>query len=313
LPRFLLRRLAFGLVVLWAVGTLVFVLSRVVGDPARLSLPEGSPPEMIEARREELGLTAPAWEQYTAFLKGAVSGDLGESTWVRAPVWELITAALPNTLLLAAVTITASIVVGLTLALWAVASRSKLVDRVIMLMSFASVSLPEFWFGLILISTLAVNAQILPTSGMGDWKHLVLPVITGMIRPTGRLAQTTRRALMESMRMDYCLAALAKGLPRNKVLRRHALPNSLLLVITLVGDELANLLAGVVIIETIFAWPGVGYLTIQAITNRDPFLVVGIVLTVSALVLLMNLAADLLYGAADPRVRAGAMLEPGVA
>jgi peptide/nickel transport system permease protein len=117
---------------------------------------------------------------------------------------------------------------------------------------------------------------------------------------------------MESMRKDYCLAALAKGLPRKTVLRRHALPNSLLLVITLVGDELANLLAGVVIIETIFAWPGVGYLTIQAITNRDPFLVTGIVLIVSALVLLMNLISDLLYGVADPRVRGGALLEPGL-
>jgi peptide/nickel transport system permease protein len=299
-------------VVLWAVGTLVFVLSRVVGDPARLSLPEGSSRELIENKREELGLTAPVLEQYTTFLKGAITGDLGESTWQRIPVTEMIGRALPNTLLLAAVTITASVVVGLSLALLAVASRRKLVDRLIMLLSFASVSLPEFWFGLILISTLAVNVQLFPTSGMGDWKHLVLPVITGMIRPTGRLAQTTRRALMESMRKDYSLAALAKGLPRKTVLRRHALPNSLLLVITLVGDELANLLAGVVIIETIFAWPGVGYLTIQGITNRDPFLVTGIVLTVSALVLLMNLISDLLYGLADPRVRAGAMLEAGL-
>lgn len=281
------------------------MLSRAIGDPARLILPEGATRQDIDALRHELGLTDPILEQYGRFLVNASQGDFGESTWTRLPVMELVIDAVPKTLLLAGITMLLAVVVSLSLAIWAATSKRVLVNRIIMSFSFASVSLPEFWFGLILISFLAVRLSLFPTSGYGTWQHMVLPVLTLMIRPVGRLAHTTRRALMEAMRQDYVLTAHAKGLSRRLVLRRHALRNSMLSVITLAGDELANLVAGAVVVETIFAWPGVGNLTIQAIQQRDPFLVVGIVVVVSALVLLLNLAADILYAFADPRVRMG--------
>lgn len=303
--KLILRRLAFAVLVLWVVGTVVFFLSRAVGDPARLILPISAPQEQVDALRDQLGLSDPLHEQYVRFLGDTASGDLGRSTWTGRPVFDVIREALPKTMLLAATTITVAVTISIGLALWAVATRNRVVGGAISVLSFAAVSLPDFWFGLVLISIFAIQLDVVPTGGYGDggWVYLVLPVATLMVRSVGRLSHTTRRSLNEAMRQDYALHALGDGLPRTRVLRKHALPNSLLSLFTIAGDELAGLVAGAVVVETIFSWPGVGYLTISAIRARDPYLVVGLVMVIAALVLLINLIIDVLYAIADPRMR----------
>jgi peptide/nickel transport system permease protein len=271
-------------------------------------LPESATPEQIAALREDLGLSDPLPQQYVRFLQDTLTGDLGQSTWTGRPVSDVIQEALPKTLVLAMTTITLAVLVSITLALWAVSSRNRIVGGAVSMLSFAAVSLPEFWFGLILVSIFAIQWDLFPTGGHGGWTFMVLPVATLMVRSVGRLSHTTRRSLQEAMRQDYALHALGDGLPRKMVLRRHALPNSLLSLFTLAGDELTQLVSGAVVVETIFAWPGVGYLTISGIRNRDPYLVVGLVLVIAALVLLINLIVDLLYAAANPRMR-GSMAE----
>lgn len=306
------RRVLHSLGVLWAITTLVFVLSRVIGDPAALMLPLDSPPDQVEALRQKLGFADPILVQYGRFVGHALQGDLGTSAWTGQSVTSMVTTALPRTLILAIATFAVALVIGVGLAFWAVASRRRSVNRLIMLLSFASVSMPEFWFGLILITFVAVRFHLVPTSGYGGLNHLVLPVATLAIVPTGRIAQTARRAMLESMRQDYTLNALAKGMPRAKVLRRHGLRNSLLLIVTISFDELASLMAGQIVVEVIFAWPGIGYLSLQAINQRDPLLLVGIVIATSTLILTLNLIADILYAIIDPRVRAGVGVKEAV-
>ena len=297
------RRLRASVVVLWVIATIVFLVSRLIGDPARLTLPVSAPPEQIQALRQELGLADPFVQQYGRFLRGVLNGDLGTSTLMGEPVTTIIVRAIPKTLLLAGVTIALALIVAVVLAVWAVHSKSRIVGGFVSLISFVSVSVPEFWLALVLISLLAVEWGLLPTAGSQGWESIILPVATLIAGTIGRLAHVTRRSLIEAMGQDYALHALGDGLPWGTAVRRHALPNSLLSLLTVAGDELARLVAGSVVVETIFAWPGIGYLAVTAIRHRDPYLLVGIVLVVTMLVVLINLLIDLLYAAVDPRVR----------
>ena len=298
-------RLRQGVVVLWAALTITFFLGRVVGDPIALILGESGTREEIQAIRESLGLARPLYVQYFDFFADALRGDLGTSVWTGRPVTEEIIRAIPKTLELAVVTIIVVLAVSVPLGMWAGSRPRSPASRATTFLSFTAVSLPEFWFGLVLIIVFAVELGLLPTSGYGSWRFFVLPVATLMIRSSGRIARTTQRSVRRVLAQDFILTAEAQGFSRKRILFRHALPNALLGVLTIAGDEFAHLVSGAVIVETIFSWPGLGNLSILAIRQRDPFLLLGIVIVIGAFILLVNLIVDLLYAAVDPRVRAG--------
>lgn len=302
MARFILGRLVQGLFVFLGIITIVFLLVRVIGDPAALMLPQDASREAVEQLTERLGLARPIHVQYAEYMSGLVRGDLGQSLWTRAPVTGMLRQYFPATLMLASVTLVVALALGVTLGLLAAGNQGSLLDRFVTWISYVCVSFPEFWLGLLLISLVAVQLGWLPTSGFGGWRYFVLPVLTLMIRPVGRLAQTTRAALREQLAQPYAFTGLAKGLRRRAVVLRHALRNSMLSVITLAGDSAADLVAGAVAVEVVFGWPGVGYLTIQAIERRDPQLLVGIVIVVAAFVLVLNFVIDLLYKVLDPRI-----------
>lgn len=301
--RVALRRVPQALVVMWGVATIVFVLMRVIGNPAQLMMPLDATPEQIQALQSELGLDRPLIEQYGDYMTGLVRGDFGRSAWMRVPVSQVLADRIPATLALAGVTILLAILIGVALGTVAAAKPHSILDRAATGLSFLSVSMPEFWFGLVLIAIVAVQLGWFPTSGYGTSAHFVLPVITLLTRPVGRLAQATKVALSEQLSKEHVTTALAKGLRRRRVLIVHGVRNSMLSVITLGADELAHLVAGQVVVETIFAWPGIGQLLIEAIRRRDPDIVVGVVVFVGAFVVVMNLVVDILYGLIDPRIR----------
>lgn len=303
--RFILRRLLQAIVVMWAVATIVFLLVNVIGTPASLMLPIDATPTEVQELSEELGFEDPIHEQYFRYLGGLLSGDFGTSLWLTDDVTAVILDFLAPTLALAGVTMALTMLIGPALGTLAAARQGSFVDKIVVALSFISVSLPEFWLGLLLIAYIAVDLGVLPTSGFGGPQYYVLPVLTLLARPVGRLAQTTKISLLEELSKPHIVTALAKGLSRRRVLIRHGLRNSLLSVVTLAGDEVAQLVAGAVVVETVFGWPGVGLLSIRALENRDPELVVGIALMVSAFVVSINFIVDVMYGLLDPRVRHG--------
>lgn len=288
--------------VLFGIVSLVFILSRVIGNPAQLMLSPDATPEQIAVLSEALGLTDPLLEQYWEFLQGLARGDLGESIWMKTPVLDLIIRHFPVTFALAGVSTALALIFGIVLGSLSALRPNSIFDRVVTVLSYGSVSMPEFWVALVLIAFVSVQLGLLPTSGFGAWQHYVLPVATLLARSVGRLAQITKSSLLDELSKQYAVVALAKGLSKKQVLIRHALRNSILGVITLAADELASVVAGAVVVETIFAWPGVGLLSIQAIENRDPYLLTGIVLVVAVFVLIMNFIVDIVYAVLNPRI-----------
>lgn len=301
--RLITKRTAQGILVLWGLATLVFVIIRVIGNPAALMLPLDATPEAIEALTVQYGLAEPMWNQYIDYLQALIQRDLGRSLWMRAPVTELIMNALPMTLRLAALVIVLAFLIGVGLGWLGALRPDSWADRLVTWLSFTSISLPDFWFGLVLMSVMAVQLGLLPTSGVGSWQHYVLPIITLLARPVGRLAHATRSGLARELSKQYVVTARSKGLRGRAVIGRHALKNSLAGVVTLTADEAIDLISGAVVVETVFGWPGIGLLLIQSIQNRDPNLVVGIVLVISTFVVVLNFVVDLLYAVLDPRVR----------
>ena len=299
---FLLRRVFQAIWVLWGVATIVFLLMRVLGNPAALMLPEGASPEEVAATSEKLGFNDPLIEQYGRYLGGLLKGDLGTSVWTGQPVLDTIFKYFPPTLYLALISLLLSLVVGIVLGTIAGARPGSIADRVVTVIAYLGISAPEFWVGILLIELFAVQVRLFPTSGYGGVAFFVLPVAAVMTRPVGRLAQTTRESLREELTKEYIVTGLAKGLPAITVLVRHALRNALTSVITLGGDELAALVAGAAAVEVIFAWPGTGFLSVQAIERRDTNLVLGIVLVVAAFVIVLNILIDIAYKVIDRRI-----------
>jgi peptide/nickel transport system permease protein len=299
---YLIRRLAQMVVVFWAVATVVFVTVEYIGNPASLMLPPDATQAQINQLSGQLHLNAPLPTRYWQFLVGMVHGNLGQSTSTSTGVTSTVAHYFPPTFLLALVTVVIALAVGIGLGTLAGIFPDSPVDKLVSLVSYVGVAFPEFWLGLLLIAFLAVDVHAFPTSGYGGPAFFVLPVITLLARPIGRFAETTRVSLRNELGKDYVYLASAMGLKPSTVVGRHALRNSLLAVITLAGDEFAVLVGGSVAVEVIFAWPGTGYLSYQAITQRDPALIVGIVLAVCAVVLILNFLLDLVYRALDPRV-----------
>ena len=304
MARYLVRRLVLTIPVLLGVATLVFALIHLVpGDPAQSMLGDGASEEEVTKLRQSLGLDRPLLEQYQAFLSGLVKGDLGQSFRYGTPVTHEIRDRLFRTMQLAAAAMTVAILIAIPLGIVAAVFRGTAIDHGAMTLALIGISMPNFWLGPLLAIFFAVYLGWLPVAGTGTVWHIVLPAITLGAALAAILARMTRASLLEELRELYVVAARARGLTRVRAVVRHAFRNSLIPVVTIIGLQFGAVLTGTIITETIFAWPGVGRLLIQAINFRDYPLIQGCILFISLTNVLMNLITDLTYGLLDPRIR----------
>jgi peptide/nickel transport system permease protein len=303
---FLVRRVLLTIPVLLGVATLVFFLIHLVpGDPAVSMLGEGAAPAEVEKLRERLGLDRPLLQQYVSFLSGLVRGELGLSFRYNRPVTQEILGRLPATAELAAAAMLVALLIALPLGILSAVFRGGAIDHVAMTVSLLGISIPTFWLGPMLALIFAVELGWFPVAGRGGPEHLVLPAITLGGALAAILARMTRASLLEELRELYVLAARARGVSRARSIIRHAFRNSLIPVVTLTGLQVGALLTGAIITETIFAWPGLGRLLIQAINARDYPLVQGAILFIAVTYVGVNLLTDIIYGWLDPRIRIG--------
>jgi peptide/nickel transport system permease protein len=304
MSRFLVRRLLLLVPVTWGVSTLVFLLIHLTpGDPVDVMVGEMALPAAKEALRHTLHLDRPLPEQYLHFLQGLLSGDLGTSLFSREPVLARIVKALPATIELAVAGLVAAIIIALPLGVLAAVRRGSRLDHGSRFAALLGVSIPNFVLGPLLIIAFAIQLNWLPVSGRGGPAHLVLPALTLGMAMAGILSRMVRASLLEVLGQEYIRAARAKGLSEGRVILRHGLMAALIPVITIVGLQCGALLAGTIITETIFAWPGLGRLTLQAIHARDYPLVQGCVLVISFGYVIVNAITDVVYAYVDPRIR----------
>ena len=302
--RYLIRRLLLTIPVLLGVATLVFSLIHLIpGDPAQAMLGEGAAPEDVAQLRERLGLDRPLLVQYGSFLQGLARGDLGVSLRNDQPVLQQILERMPATAELAFASMAVAILIALPLGIIAAVWRGTAVDYSAMTLSLVGISVPNFWLGPLLAIVFAVELGWLPVGGRGTLAHLVLPAVTLGAALAAILARMTRASLLEELREPYVLAARAKGVSRTRAVLHHALRNSLIPIVTILGLQFGVVLTGAVITETIFAWPGIGRLLIQSISFRDYPTVQGCVLLIAVTYVGVNLVTDLTYGFLDPRIR----------
>ena len=259
--------------------------------------------EQVQALREELGLDDPILVQFARYMGDLARGDFGDSLWQRVPALPIVFDRLPATLYLAAITLAVAVPLALLLGIVSAVRPRSLADRVVTVVSLAGVSVADFWLGLMLILLFAVELGWLPTSGYGGLNFVVLPAAALAIRPMGRISQVVRSAMLDEMGRPYVTTARAKGLGERVVVFYHTLKNSAIPIVTLMGDEAASLLNGAVVIETLFGWPGIGILLIQAIERRDLPLIEATAIVIAVMIVGVNLLVDLTYTLIDPRVR----------
>jgi peptide/nickel transport system permease protein len=292
------------IVLLWAL-TAVFFLVRLTGDPTLLYVPENSTQEEIAHLRHAFGFDRPLWEQYARFLSGALRGDFGASLRYDQPALPMVLDRLPNTAELAFATLVIIVGVGIPVGVLAATRRNSWWDTGSMIAAMTGQSLPSYWLGIMLILLFAVRLGWLPAAGRGNPLSVILPAVTLAAYSTARLARVVRSEMLEILGREFVRTAESKGLRPVMILRKHALRNALIPVVTLLGLELGFLLGGAIIVESVFAWPGVGSLVIQAVNNRDYPLVQADAFLVALIFVIANLIVDLLYGVLDPRVRYG--------
>ncbi len=300
-----LRRLWSTFTVAVGVAAVIFVLLHLSGDPVALLVPADAPPEVMQDTRRALGLDRPLPQQFFIYLSRAAAGDLGTSLRHNLPVAQLIRERLPRTMLLAAAALALAIAIAIPAGIVSALRRGTLVDRLAMVLAVAGQAVPIFWLALMLIWLFAVRLEWLPVFGSGTLLHLVLPAVSLSTIVLGRLARLVRSSMLEVLEQDYVRTARAKGLGETSVVWRHALKNASIPIVTVVGLQLAQLLGGAVVTETIFAWPGVGVLAAEAVFNRDFPVVQGVTLVISLIFVAANLAVDLAYVALNPRIRLG--------
>jgi len=302
--RYVLQRLGQSAVTLLGVSVLVFVILRVLpGDPARMLLPDGAPESAVAELNRQLGLREPFVVQYGLFLKSVARGDFGQSFQYRAPALRVVVERLPATIQLTLAAMLITIAAGVSLGIFTAVRRGTRYDVAGTIVAVLGQSLPNFWLGIMLILLFGVALRWLPTSGFSGWTSLVLPAITLAAFPMALVARLTRSSMLEILHRDYIRTGRAKGLAEGNVVFRHALRNAAIPVLTVIGLQIGALLGGAVITESVFAWPGMGKLIVDAIFFRD-FPVVQTVLILSATVfVVINLAVDLLYTVIDPRIR----------
>jgi peptide/nickel transport system permease protein len=301
---FLVRRILLTIPVLLGVATLVFSLIHLIpGDPVQSMLGEGASPESVNELRSRLGLDRPLYVQYMSFLNGVAHGNLGTSLRTSEPVTAAIADRLPATFELAAAAMLVAVVIAIPLGVIAAVGAGTFVDHIATTLALIGISMPNFWLGPLLAIVFAVELGWLPVSGRGTLAQLVLPAVTLGAPLAAVLARMTRASVIDELRELYVTAARARGVSRVRAVLKHALRNSLIPIVTVLGLQLGAVLTGAVITETIFAWPGVGRLLIQSIGFRDYPLVQGCILLIALTYVSMNLLTDLAYGFLDPRIR----------
>jgi peptide/nickel transport system permease protein len=306
---YILQRLLGALFVIFGVVSIVFLLIHMIpGDPVEIMLGESASTTDREALRVALGLNQPLWVQFQQYLTGLLQFDMGNSIHFRRPVSDLLLERLPATGLLAAMTLLITLVLALPLGIIAAVRRDTVWDSGAMTFSMLGVSIPNFWLGPILILVFSLWLGWFPVSGRNGFGSVVLPALTLSTGLIAVLSRMVRSSMLEVLGEDYIRTARAKGLPSQRVILHHGLRNALLPVITLLGLQLGALLAGAVITETVFSWPGVGLLTIESIQSRDYPVVQACVLLISVTYVLVNLLTDLAYAWIDPRIRLGGRL-----
>lgn len=306
MSRYVLQRLLSLIPVLFGVSLLVFaILKFVPGDPAQQVAGLDASAEDLEAIRHQMGLDRPVHVQYLYFVGNALRGDFGRSIRSHRPVVEELGSRLPNTVVLTMVAMAFAIVLGIGLGVVAATRQYTIWDSLSMGLAMLGISVPIFWLGLMLMLLFAVQLRWLPTAGTGTVWHLVLPAVTLGAASSAIIARQVRSAMLEVLRQDYVRTATAKGLRSRTVVMRHALTNAMIPAVTIIGLQFGYLLAGAVVTETVFAWPGVGRLLVDAIKFRDFPVVQATILWLAILFSAVNLAVDLLYGYLDPRIKYG--------
>ena len=287
------------------VSTVVFVVMRLSGDPAPLLLPPDAPRSEIFRVRAELGLDRPLPVQYAVFLASLARGDFGRSIHFREPAFTVVRGYLVATLELGLTAFVVAALVAVPIGLLSAMRRNTAVDHAAMGLALIGQSAPTFFLGILFILLLSLKADLFPTSGRGDWRHLVLPALTLGAFTMASIARLTRSAVLEVLGADYIRTARAKGLAEVWVVAKHTLKNAAIPIVTITGLQFGTLLGGAVVTETVFSWPGIGRLAIQSIYNRDYPIVQCTVFLAAVLFIVINFCIDLLYGLLDPRVRAG--------
>ncbi len=304
MKRFFIRRLLLTIPVVLGVATLVFSLIHLIpGDPVDVILGESAMPAQRQELRHQLGLDKPLTTQYWDFLKGLAQGDLGRSIYSRQSVSQIIAERYPNTILLGLAAMGVAILIALPLGISSAMKQYSLVDNLSMFLALLGISLPNFWLGPMLIIVFAIWLDWLPVSGIGTPAHVVLPAITLGTAMAAILTRMVRSSLLEVINDDYMRTAQSKGLSFRWAVIRHALRNAMMPVLTVMGLQTGSILAGSIITEWIFAWPGIGRLTIMAINSRDYPTVQGCVLVIACSYVLVNLITDIAYALLDPRIR----------
>ncbi|MCR4523531.1 MULTISPECIES: ABC transporter permease [Bosea] len=302
MPGFLLRRLGQALVTILGVVTLIFFVQRLTGDPTYLLVPETATQADIAALRHQLGFDRPLVVQYLDFLGELARFDLGQSVVQRVPVTTIIASRLPYTLMLAAGALTVACGIGVPIGILLAIFRNSPAAKAAAGFVLAAQSMPTFWSGILMILVFSVLLGWLPPSSTGDLSHLVMPSFALGLLSMATFARITRSALLDELSKDYVRTARSRGVRSGRLLIRHLARNASIPVITVAALEISNLLAGAVIVETVFAWPGLGQVTVQAILARDFMIVQGVVLLGAFVTVLLNLLSDLLYSLVDPRI-----------
>lgn len=301
---FVLKRFLKGLLVVWFIWSLVFVLVRATGDPVAWMLPDGATLAEEEALREALHLNDPILKQYTASLKDLFRGEWGNSYYYKRPVVDLYLERIGPTVQLAVPVLVIADILGLILGIVAACKRDSALDRVTMSFTVVGSSMPNFVLGILMIFLFAVRLRWLPTGSTGTWKHFVMPGLAMMVGPMASVARLTRSALLDNLTREYLDGARMKGLSNMNVLFKHAVRNSLIPVVTSIGMQLSTIIGGAVTVEAVFGWPGVGTLISTAAQQRDfPVIQFGVTVIASA-VTLATILIDISYGLLDPRIRA---------
>ena len=300
---FVARRLVEATTVLLGVSFIAFALLFLTGDPTYMLVPENYSRAQIAEFRHRAGLDRPWYTQYVGFLRRAVTGDFGTSLRSQLPALPLVLERLPATFELAVTAMVLSLAVTLPLGILAAIHRRSLVDTASMAAGLLGQSTPTFWIGLILMLIFGVHLRWFPISGRGGLAHLALPAVTLALYTMGRNARVVRAAVLDVLGNEFVRTAHAKGLPYVRVLLRHVLRNALLPIVTLVGLDFGILLGGAIITETVFAWPGVGRLVVNAVYQKDFPVVQAAVIVIATVFVFLNLLVDLLYGYLDPRVK----------
>jgi peptide/nickel transport system permease protein len=303
MPRYLLKRFSQAVLVLFAVSILSFVLIYLSGDPVRAIAPLDALPEDVQNLKVQFGLDQPIYIQYVKFVRQAFKGDLGESFRYRQESLKLVLQRLPVTFLLVSAAVIIAICVAIPLGIFTATRKNTFFDYGGTVMSLVGLSVPTFWIGIMLILIFADYLRILPPSGKGGLSHLILPAVTNSFNLIGLLTRLTRTTMVEEMEKNYIVALKAKGLHKRLIYYKHALRNSMIPIVTVVGLQFGMLLGASVVVETVFAWPGVGWLLFSAITLRDLPLVRAAVLVISLMFVMINLIVDILYTFIDPKIR----------